>query len=60
MTEGFPLSTNTRTERDALGEMEIPADAFYGIHTARAMNNFAVSGRPVNQNLIHALVLVKK
>ncbi|MEK4732408.1 aspartate ammonia-lyase [Paenibacillus sp. FSL L8-0641] len=60
MTEGFPLPTNTRTERDALGEMEIPADAFYGIHTARAMNNFAVSGRPVNPNLIHALVLVKK
>ncbi len=60
MTEAFPLQKDTRTERDALGEMEIPANACYGIHTARAMNNFAVSGRPVNQKLIHALVLVKK
>ncbi|MDQ0491945.1 aspartate ammonia-lyase [Paenibacillus brasilensis] len=60
MNPSSPLAQDTRTERDALGDMEIPADAFYGIHTARAMNNFAVSGRPVNQQLIQALVLVKK
>ncbi|MCC3380974.1 aspartate ammonia-lyase [Paenibacillus sp. UY79] len=51
---------DTRTERDALGHMEVPAYALYGIHSARAMNNFPVSGRPVNRKLIHALVLVKK
>lgn len=60
MTPSSPLVKVMRTERDALGDMEIPMDALYGIHTARAMNNFAVSGRPVNRNLIHALVLVKK
>ncbi|MEC0237504.1 aspartate ammonia-lyase [Paenibacillus kribbensis] len=60
MTPSPPLAKDTRTERDALGDMEIPADALYGIQTARAMNNFAVSGRPMNQKLIQALVLVKK
>jgi aspartate ammonia-lyase len=60
MIEAANPQKDTRTERDALGEMEIPAQAYYGIHTARAMNNFAVSGRPVNRQLIHAFVLVKK
>ncbi|MGW8957701.1 hypothetical protein [Paenibacillus sp. NPDC055715] len=42
MTEAFPLQKDTRTERDALGEMEIPANACYGIHTARALSNCAI------------------
>ena len=49
-----------RRESDSLGKMTIPADVYYGIHTARAMDNFPVSGRPVNRRLIAALVLVKK
>ncbi len=48
-----------RRERDLLGEKQIPADAYYGIHTARAMENFPFGPR-TNLDLIHALVLVKK
>lgn len=49
-----------RTEADLLGAREVPKDALYGIHTARAADNFAVSGRPVNPHLIAAVVTVKK
>ncbi len=48
-----------RTEHDMLGEMEIPAKALYGIHTARAMENFPLAMRPVNPALIHAYGAVK-
>src|SRR6476661_11219993 len=34
----------TRTEKDLLGEKQIPADAYYGVQTARALENFQVSG----------------
>lgn len=49
-----------RTERDALGEMMLPDDALYGINTARAMENFDLGQRPMNRNLIRAIVTVKK
>ncbi|MDF9839276.1 MULTISPECIES: aspartate ammonia-lyase [unclassified Paenibacillus] len=49
-----------RLERDALGTLEVPASAYYGIHTARAMENFAVGCRRVNPHLIKALIMVKK
>ncbi len=49
-----------RIEEDMLGRVEIPVDACYGIHTARALENFRVSDRKTNQNLIYAIVLVKK
>ena len=51
---------NYRIEYDALGGKEIPADAYYGVHTARAAENFPVSGRTTNPRLIEALALVKK
>ncbi|WP_251858451.1 aspartate ammonia-lyase [Herbiconiux sp. L3-i23] len=38
----------TRTETDSLGSMTIPADAYWGIHTARALENFPVSRRPIS------------
>ena len=52
----------TRTERDAIGEMEIPADADYGIHTARAVENFPITGIKLSQypELIESLAMVKK
>jgi aspartate ammonia-lyase len=52
----------TRTERDAIGEMEIPADADYGIHTARAVENFPITGITLSQypELIESLAMVKK
>lgn len=49
-----------RTERDALGEKEIPDGVLYGIHTARALENFPISGIPLHPRLITALALVKE
>lgn len=50
----------SRMEKDALGMKEIPQTAYYGIHTARAMENFLVSGKKVNLDLIRGVVTVKK
>ncbi len=49
-----------RTEKDFLGEVEIPADAPWGIHTARALENFPIPGSPVPASLISALAQVKQ
>ena len=49
-----------RIEKDLLGEKQIPVDSYWGIHTARARENFPLSGRAVNLDLIKALVVVKK
>jgi len=49
----------TRTETDFLGSKEIPSDALYGIHTVRALENFRLSGRPVNRELVKAYGWVK-
>src|SRR5262245_28251201 len=38
----------TRTEHDLLGEKQVPADAFYGVQTARALENFPISGVAIN------------
>lgn len=54
------MSDETRTEHDLLGEMQIPADVYWGIHTARAMANFPLLGAPVHPELITCLALVKK
>ncbi len=48
-----------RTEKDMLGELRLPADALYGIHSARAAENFPLAKRPVNPALIHAFGAVK-
>jgi aspartate ammonia-lyase len=52
----------TRVETDSLGSMEIPADAYWGIHTARALENFPITRRPISvyRDLIRALVRVKQ
>ncbi|MDK2836253.1 MAG: aspartate ammonia-lyase [Thermosediminibacterales bacterium] len=49
-----------RVEHDLLGEKQIPKDAYYGIHTLRAKENFPLTGRPIHRKLIMALVTVKK
>ena len=51
--------TSFRTERDTLGEVRLPADAYYGPQTQRAVDNFPISGRTLPPELIHALGLVK-
>ncbi|MCA2002859.1 MAG: aspartate ammonia-lyase [Chloroflexi bacterium] len=52
----------TRTEHDLLGEREVPADAYYGIHTLRALENFPISRIPISAypNLVKALAYVKE
>jgi aspartate ammonia-lyase len=52
----------TRIESDSLGSMEIPADAYWGIHTARALENFPITRRPISvyRDLIRALARVKQ
>ncbi len=49
-----------RIEKDSLGEMQIPNEALYGAQTARAVDNFPVSGIPLPAPLIKALGLIKK
>ncbi|MFQ6134057.1 MAG: aspartate ammonia-lyase [Armatimonadota bacterium] len=49
-----------RTESDALGEMEVPAEAYYGIHTMRSLQNFPISGRRHHARFIEAYALIKK
>ena len=49
-----------RTERDPLGERQVPADAYFGVQTARAVENFPISGLRPPPDLITATVLVKK
>ncbi len=49
----------TRIERDSMGEMQVPADALYGAQTARAMQNFRISGIPMSRDFIRALGLIK-
>src|ERR1051326_4974915 len=51
----------TRVEKDLLGEKEIPANAYYGVQTARALENFQISGVPINRypEYIQAWAIVK-
>ena len=49
-----------RIERDPLGEHAVPSDAYYGIQTARAVENFPISGLRASADLITATILVKK
>jgi aspartate ammonia-lyase len=51
----------TRTEKDLLGEKQIPADAYYGVQTARALENFKLSGVLINHypGFIEAWAIVK-
>jgi aspartate ammonia-lyase len=52
----------TRTEHDLLGDREVPADVYYGVHTARALDNFPISGVPISAHtdLVIALASVKQ
>jgi len=53
---------NYRIEHDLLGEREVPADAYYGVHTLRALENFPISKIPISTypNLVKALACVKQ
>jgi aspartate ammonia-lyase len=52
---------NVRTEHDLLGEKQVPADAYYGVQTARALENFQISGVQINHypGFVEAWAIVK-
>ena len=51
--------TKYRTESDSMGKMKVPSDAYYGAQTARAVENFPVSGRTLPREFVRAMGLVK-
>lgn len=49
-----------RTEKDSLGKLNVPDDAWYGIHTARSIANFSSAGEPLPMELIYGMVKLKQ
>jgi fumarate hydratase, class II len=58
--EGYPIMTTYRTEKDSLGEMQVPADALWGAQTQRAVENFPISDLRFPRSFIAALGMIKK
>lgn len=56
------MAQNTRIEHDLVGDKEVPADAYYAVHTVRAVENFAITGSTIAQfpELIASLAAVKQ
>src|SRR5215469_571718 len=54
------MSNIFRTESDSMGQMQVPADAYYGAQTARAVENFPISNLRFPRQFIRALGLIKK
>ena len=54
------MASDTRTEKDSLGEYPVPAAAWYGIQTARAVDNFPISGRRPDRDFIIAHARIKR
>jgi fumarate hydratase, class II len=54
------MTASFRTERDSMGELQVPADALWGAQTQRAVQNFPISGRPLPRAFIRALGVIKQ
>jgi aspartate ammonia-lyase len=56
------MTQPVRIEHDLLGDRAVPADAYYGIHTLRALENFSITGTPISHypDLVNALACVKQ
>ncbi len=54
------MTAPNRTEKDSLGDYPVPADAWYGIQTARAVDNFPISGRAPDRDFINAHARIKR
>lgn len=54
------MDNNYRTETDFMGEKQIANDAYYGIQTVRANENFPITGYHINEHLIEGFAIVKK
>jgi aspartate ammonia-lyase len=57
-----PGQMHTRREHDLLGDRDVPADAYYGVHTLRAVENFPITGIPISiyPDLVGALAAIKQ
>src|SRR5258706_2464871 len=53
------MSKATRAERDSMGALEVPADAYYGVQTARAVANFPISGERLHVEMVRAVARIK-
>jgi aspartate ammonia-lyase len=53
------MAQQFRQEKDSIGIKEIPADVYYGVQTARAVENYPISGMRANPTLIRAIGMVK-
>nr|WP_297458504.1 class II fumarate hydratase [uncultured Halomonas sp.] len=51
--------SDTRIERDSMGELDVPSSALYGAQTQRAVNNFPISGQPMPAAFIRAVARIK-
>ncbi len=51
---------NKRIEYDFIGQLELPVDAYYGINSARAAENFSLTGRKIPSEMIRAIAMIKK
>src|SRR5664280_2519928 len=54
------MKTAVRIETDSMGDMQVPADGYYGAQTARAVENFPISNRRFSRGFIKALGLIKQ
>jgi fumarate hydratase class II len=59
MTEQNPPAT-TRTESDAMGKIEVPAEHYWGAQTQRSLQHFAIGTERMPLSLVHALATIKK
>ncbi|MGH2369693.1 MAG: class II fumarate hydratase, partial [Chloroflexota bacterium] len=60
MVSGAAAESETRIERDSMGELPVPANAYYGASTQRAVQNFPISALRFPRRLIRALGLIKR
>jgi fumarate hydratase class II len=59
-TQNTKQSGATRIERDTMGELAVPADAYYGVQTARAIDNFPISSLRMPRSIIRAMGMIKR
>jgi len=60
MSKATEADESTRTEKDSLGEVEVPSDKYYGAQTQRSRDNFPIGGERMPLEVVYALALVKK
>ncbi len=59
-SENSKVNVKFRLDQDSLGKVKIPADAYYGAFTGRAINQYHVTGNKAHKNLIDAFAMIKR